>query len=307
MCLVVILLTACGLDWIISHGLLKMDDYRFMSWRELQDEQIDADIVINGCCHAKFDYNVSLLDSATNLKCYNLGIREYPFPIQESRLDYYLTKNQMPRILVQDVDAFSFRTMDVIDQKECEQFFPLFYNKYYRKYLKQFGWSFFDLYVPLYRYWGYHDLIKMGIYEGLGIKHYTNKPSYRGYQAEEWEWDERFRHLDQDVFACHDKSVMCQFDSYLQKCIDHGIDVILVYSPMHPYIDQRIIDHGIMKDFVIQESKKYEIPFYDYTDSMNICCDTTLFFDVGHMNRRGADVFSKSFSIVLMDEIKETY
>ena len=36
---------AWGLDYIISKGLLEMEDYRFMSWSEMQKGDINADIV----------------------------------------------------------------------------------------------------------------------------------------------------------------------------------------------------------------------------------------------------------------------
>ena len=37
---------AWGLDFVISKGLLKMEDYRFMSWNDMLCNTIEADVVI---------------------------------------------------------------------------------------------------------------------------------------------------------------------------------------------------------------------------------------------------------------------
>ena len=39
---------AWGVDCVISKGLLKMEDYRFMSWNDMLNDTIEADVVILG-------------------------------------------------------------------------------------------------------------------------------------------------------------------------------------------------------------------------------------------------------------------
>ena len=60
---------------------------------------------------------------------------------------------------------------DIRHQHESEQFFPLVYDKSMRKALRVAGYGFLELNVPLYRFFGYQQVIKNGLLEALSGVH----------------------------------------------------------------------------------------------------------------------------------------
>lgn len=69
---------AWGLDYVISKGLLQMEDYRFMSWNEMQQGNINADIVIMGNSRGFSHFEPWTIDSICDASTYCLGLGGYP-------------------------------------------------------------------------------------------------------------------------------------------------------------------------------------------------------------------------------------
>ena len=65
---------AWGLDYVISKGLLQMEDYRFMSWNEMQQSNINADIVIMGNSRGFSHFEPWTIDSICDVSTYCLGL-----------------------------------------------------------------------------------------------------------------------------------------------------------------------------------------------------------------------------------------
>lgn len=59
---------AWGLDYVISKGLLKMEDYRFMPWNEMMKGNIDADIVIMGNSRGFSHFEPWTIDSICGMR-----------------------------------------------------------------------------------------------------------------------------------------------------------------------------------------------------------------------------------------------
>ena len=59
---------AWGLDFVISKGLLKMEDYRFMSWNDMLCDTIEADVVILGNSRGFSHFEPWTIDSICGLR-----------------------------------------------------------------------------------------------------------------------------------------------------------------------------------------------------------------------------------------------
>ena len=100
---------AWGLDYTISRGLYKMDDYRFISWREMLSGDINADVVILGNSRALSHFEPWTIDSICNLSAYNLGIGGYPINVELMKYNCYLQCNSKPRYIIHQVDYMTMR------------------------------------------------------------------------------------------------------------------------------------------------------------------------------------------------------
>ena len=81
---------AWALDYTISKGLLKMEDYRFMSWSDMLEGDINADVIILGNSRGLSHFEPWTIDSICGTKTYCLGLGGYPINVELLKYHCYL-------------------------------------------------------------------------------------------------------------------------------------------------------------------------------------------------------------------------
>ena len=285
---------ALGLDWLICQGLLKMDDYRFQDYRAMLDGGMDNDILIMGNSRGKSHFDTHVIDSLSQKQSLNIGIGGYPINAQLLKYQLYREHNRKPELIIQNIDYMTIRVMeDIRNQHESEQFFPLVYDKGMRKQLRENGYGFLELNLPLYRLFGYQQVIKNGLLEALHIKHYSSRPSYKGFLAEKGRWNgtELDRMKPEQVNLSEDGRSL--FESYLAQCRADSIQVVLVNSPMYAEAQKKLIGYGDARAYFEKVAEEYGCIYLDYTDTP-VCYDTGNFVVSVHLNARSAREFSET-------------
>jgi hypothetical protein len=274
---------------MISEGLKRTEDYRYQTWNSIIESNINADVLIMGNSRAFSNYSPRVLDSILQINSYNLGIGGYPFNVQYLRYKLYEIYNRTPKFIIQNIDFVTLKSEDF--GHEREQMFPYIYNHYLRANLIEYGYSKLEIFSPLYRYFGYSMVVKTGMFEYFGIKHYDSQASYKGYKPEVEEWNdselEKLSRIEPDM-QC--KTIML-FEEFLCHCNDMNIKVILVNSPVYFKATQKIINRDRLTKLFLGFSKKYNLSYLDYTND-SICMDSANFHVAVHLNIRGADLFS---------------
>lgn len=108
-------------------------------------------------------------------------------------------------------------------------------------------------------------------------------------------WDgSEFEKIKEIKFAPNDTTAM-MFDNYLAKAKAEGIKVVLIYTPQYIGATQKTSNQTFMHEWYQQIADKYDFPILDYT-YMDICQDTTYFYNAMHLNRKGAEIFSDSLA-----------
>ncbi len=294
-----VLVLAFGLDRLICHGLLKMDDYRFQDYRAMIDGGMDNDILIMGNSRGKSHFDTHVIDSLSQKQSFNIGIGGYPINAQLMKYQLYREHNRKPDLIIQSVDYSTIRLIsDIRNQHESEQFFPLVYDKAMRKQLRENGYGFLELNVPLYRFFGYQQVIKNGLMEALHIKHYS-RPSYKGFLPENGHWNgtELERMRPEQVNLSEEGRIL--FENYLAQCRADSIRVILVNSPMYAGGQKKLIGYGDAKAYFEQIAEKYGSLYLDYTDTP-VCQDTSNFVVSVHLNAHAA----REFTETLLEDLK---
>lgn len=296
---VLVLVLAFGLDWLICRGLLRMDDYRFQDYSAMLKGGMDNDILILGNSRGKSHFDTRVIDSLSQKQSFNLGIGGYPVNAQLLKYRLYREHNRKPALIIQNIDYMTIRVMsDIRHQHESEQFFPLVYDKGIRDQLRKNGYGFLEMNMPLYRFFGYQQVIKNGLMEALRIKHYS-RPSYKGFLPENGRWNgaELERMKPQQVILSEGGRTL--LEDYLAQCRADSIKVILVNSPLYAGAREKLLGYDDVRVYFEQVAEKYGCLYLDFTDTP-VCQDTSNFVVSVHLNARAA----REFSETLTDELK---
>ena len=298
-----VLAIAWALDWIICQGLLKMEDYRFQDYSAMLKGGMEHEVLIMGNSRGKSHYDTYLIDSLGNTSSFCIGCGGYPLSVQLVKYDLYREHNKKPAIIIQELDYATLRTVDdVRHQHQSEQFFPLIYDRGMRKRLKDIGYGFGELRLPLYRMYGYQQVIKNGLLEFIGLKHYVSRPAYKGHRPEEGDWDGNgLREMEPETLRISEDSREL-LENYLSRCRADSIQVVLVYSPMYVGAKEKLIGlDQVLTDYE-EIAERYGFAYLNYLDCP-ICKDTSNFCVSVHMNPEATKQFTQQF----MNDLKTKY
>lgn len=287
---------AWGLDYTISRGLYKMDDYRFIFWREMLNGDINADVVILGNSRALSHFEPWTIDSICGLSVYNLGIGGYPINVELMKYHCYRLHNSQPRYIIHQVDYATMRMLSAPHQHQSEQFLPLIYEQDIRLDLSRVGYTWKDLYLPLYRYWGYQQVIKNGLLEQLGIKHYVEQPTRLGHHYERGAWNGTELARMDTIVATMDTAAMRLFEQYMQACYNDSIRVILVNSPTYIGATNKTKGLEQVNSYFDSIASVYNTVYWNYNENYDLCNDTANFCVSVHMNPVATHRFSVDFA-----------
>ena len=290
----------CGLAWMldysISKGLLQMEDYRFMSWHDMMQGDINADVIIMGNSRGFSHFEPWTIDSICGTSTYCLGLGGYSITVETLKYYCYRLYNKKPKYIVQQVDYYTLRNDSAPHQHESEQFLPLIYDKRMRKELMRVGFGPLDVYCPLYRYFGYQMVVKNGLFEFFGLKHYVKDPSRKGHHYEKGPWNGRNLSRMDTVMATMNPIAQKHFENYMQMCQEEGVKVILVNSPT--YIGANMKTKGLdeVNAYFDSIAKRYNTVYLNYNENYNLCYDTANFCVSIHLNPKATHVFSVDFA-----------
>ena len=284
---------AAVMDRMVCTGLLKMEDYRFQDYAAMLQGGMEHDILIMGNSRGKSHYDTALIDSLAHVSSFCIGAGGYPLPIQQLKYHLYREHNQKPRVIIEDIDFMCFRDIDDIrHQHQSEQFFPLVYDPTMRQELKRFGYGFMELNIPMFRMYGYQQVIKNGLLEALHLKHYVSRPAYKGHRAEEGDWNgEELRKMSADSILT-EASVQKMFVDFLEQCAKDSIQVVLGHSPVYFEAKEKLIGLDSLRSYFANTAEKYGTLYLDYLDHP-ISLDSNNFCVAIHMNPDATQAFTE--------------
>ena len=292
---------AWGLDYMISTGLQQMDDYRFMSWHEMKQGDINADILIMGNSRAFSHFEPWTIDSITDMSCYNIGLGGYSITVDDLKYQYYRLYNKKPKLLVLQMDYETLRFDKAPHHHESEQFLPIIYDSRIHSEMRRVGYSWMDVHCPLYRYWGYQMVIKNGIIEFLGIKHYTKAPSRFGHHYEKGVWNGTNLTAQDTIYAELSDRGRKYFESFMQRCADEDVKVLLVNSPKYIGATNKTVGLDEINTYFDSIAVVYGTYYWNYTENYELSNDTANFVVSAHMNPEATHIFSIDFSNRLLN------
>lgn len=281
------------LDVIITKGLQHVDDFIYQPWQDMKSSNLSHDVLILGNSRAQGHIHPAILDSIIGCDSYNLGIEAYPLNIHIFKYNYYIAHdNSKPKVLIYQVDMRTFVSANIKRGSNSEQFLTLFYESICREEFSKRGYNLFDLYCPLYRYFGYHTAIRQGILEGLGITHFIVNPAYKGFKG----WNRYMSETEIESMGNQRFEITSEnrhlFENFISQCKLDGINIVLVYSPIYEKSASQLTDNHLFRDTMKEISEHLGVVFLDYTLNKELCSRIDYYSSPNHLNIKGAEAFS---------------
>jgi hypothetical protein len=280
--------------WAITHGLRSTHTSQFGTLNRVMDGEVNADIVITGSSRAVVHYDPRIIEKSTGLTAFNIGLNGSQTDMQVAFFKAYLKHNRKPKLVVHNLDTFTFVTSKEI--YDPAQYMPYLYeDELYRPILKIHPDAWKWKYLPLY---GYVALdLQLSWVDGLkafvGIQPKENQ--FLGFEPRYLEWTGDFGAFKAAnpggvSFPIEPEGVK-DLEDLLATCQREGIRVLLAYSPV--YHEMRELERN--RDEVFARfhalAARHGAEVIDYGAS-DIALHQQYFYNSQHLNAQGAELFS---------------
>ncbi|REG99091.1 hypothetical protein [Flavobacterium aquicola] len=297
-----LLIISYPFDYVVSYFLSQSNEPpgEFEVMNDIYNSNANCDIAIYGSSRAWVHIDSQIITDSLNLKAYNFGNDGHSFDLQYLRHLEFLKYNKKPKTIILAVDVFSLEKGTGL--YKSDQYLPyMLWNTNIKKFTSSYiGYNNLDYYIPIIRYIGKKEVLKTSkeiLINGKPAKKYR-KNGFLGMDRE-WSTDfEKVKSKQKEYVAKLDKQNIELFETFIQECKRMKINLILIYTP--EYIDgQKFVSNR--KEVIAiyaKFSKLYDLKFYNYSNDP-ICFDKAFFYNASHLNKRGAEIFTKKFASVL--------
>jgi hypothetical protein len=265
--------------------------------------KVNAEIVISGSSRALTHYESEIIEKITGFSTFNIGRNGAQTDMQLAYLKAYLNNNAKPKLVIHNLDLFSFQTSkEIFDPAQYMPYLdqtPI-YDAIRKIYPDAWKWK----YLPLYGYVAEDMRFSwlQGLKALLGIN--PQEDQIQGFQPRFTSWTgdfEKFRASHPDgVLTEMETQGVREIEELIELCRQQDVKVLLVYSP--EYHEMQLLERNRPEIFqkIREICEKYNVPLWDYSDSP-ISLDRGWFYNSQHLNAQGARVFSSELAHRLID------
>jgi hypothetical protein len=292
------------LDLLIDAGFRRIRTSAFGATNAMLSGAINADIVISGSSRALVHYDPRIIQRVTGRSAYNIGRNGSQTDMQLAVLKAYLQHNSKPKLVVHNLDLFSFEsTREIYDPAQYIPYLEeeAIYSGVTRIYPTAWKWR----YLPLYGY-AVEDMRFTWI-QGLKsfFGHQPKEDHFLGFVPRHLQWTGDFAHFRRDnpqgvTFKMETQGVS-DLSEIIMLCRLGNIPLLLVYSP--EYYEMQLLERN--RDEIFSKfhemAGRFSIPLWDYSTS-HISAQQIHFYNSQHLNASGAKSFTEDLSRRLAQE-----
>ena len=300
--LCVSLVTLGVTDYLIDRGLRRIKTSSFGVYNRIVNGEINADIIIGGSSRALNNVDSRVIQDATGLSTFNIGINGSQTDMQVAVFKTYLRHNAKPSLLIHSLDSFTFVT------SRDGVWLPSQYQPYLNEDAIYQALSAIDpntwkaRYLPLYGY-AAADMNFTWVTGARGLFGWSPREDrYFGFQPRHAHWTGELARLrdnrpDGIGFKIEAEGVR-GFEELMGLCRDLGIRVLLVYSPV--YYEMQALENNRAEIFgrFKEIAQRYDATLWDYSGSP-VCFRKDYFVNSQHLNAEGAAAFSADLAAAL--------
>lgn len=300
-----VFIVAVLLDIYYSNQLKKMALFsgEVQEWNQIKEGKTKADLAIFGSSRAFIQINPEILEKELNVNSYNFGLNGSKFKMQFYRFNLYLKHNPKPKIVVWNLDTFSFSHIDEVFQPNQYMPFMLWNRDLYTSLKEYKDTNSWDFILPLYRYrdqdyWQdqiarakKEEIHKDGLFRDEGFKSYDRK------------WNVNWSKLEKKK-SNFDFNVYPLLEELIKRCEKENIKLVFTITPEYIKGQDYMLNRKEVISRYQQTLDKYNLPLLDYSYD-SISYQQKYFYNTTHMNFKGADAFTKQLSQDLKKYIKQ--
>ena len=278
-------------DYVLSKQYHQTADYRYAVWNDIVKGGMQNDLIVMGSSRSWVHISPKILDSALNISSYNIGMDGSCIDRQIPRYKMYRKRNAKPKVIIQNVDWNSTLQNGERDKYLMSQYYPYFFDADMRKIAigpEEFG--FFEMWVPLFRYLNHSNLGRtIRDIRGLSNAEFSVEKGYRGFDQS---WDGLALKKIDSIYFKYNQSSLIEFCDYLADCQKDSVKVVFVYAPFYVGGRKKVVNLQEFYSLFESVAREYNVTILDYLEN-DICTDTAFFYNAMHLNRRGAEKFTR--------------
>ena len=288
---------------VIEKGRDKYFYHSLPQFHELLEPTKPHDLLMLGSSRTHLHNDPKIIDSITGLNSFNAGIDGANMMSLYIMLNGYLETHPPPKLMLFEVAMFSFK-VDESHPLDATFYFRYLDNKaVYNSMNESWKYSGFFKYLPFLRLTEFDDINRTYGFKGLaGGKEVLYGKTYKGYA--ENSTDVISDTVTHSEFGCsfvsYSEKGRYYVDKILNTCRKNNIRVVIIYSPEFRKLNYICPDGKKIIDTVDALANKYNYPFWNYLHH-DICNNPAYFFNIGHLNKTGAEKFSE----ILAEDVKK--
>lgn len=285
----------CAVHSMIETGLQRISTSSFGVTNRMVKGAINADIVVSGSSRALVHYDPRVIQSITGLSVFNIGRNGSQSDLQLAVLKTYLRHNAKPKLVIHNLDLYSFVTSHEI--YDPAQYLPYLgeqplYAAVRNVYPDAWKWK----YLPLYGYvvadmrftW------LLGLQRCFGVE--PTEDHINGFAPRPWAWTGEFEAFRRDnpngVATPIEPAGVRVMEELMSLCRAEKIPLLLIYSPEYFEVQSLQTNRAqIFAQFAVL-SARYQVPLWDFSNS-GLAKSRAYFYNSQHLNSDGAAAFSE--------------
>lgn len=301
--LFVSLMLSTAVTWLTNKGLRRSGVDFYGKINAAGKPGNPTNLLLVGSSRVLKQLDPEIIDSVTGYNSFNYGLNSGTIKTWYNIIDYSLNLNKNVKLVILNVDYYMFDFAD--DPYKDAYYYP--FEKQARglvlngsgsvnlvHQLKVFDIALYDDYAKYAAIdgWLRPGRILNGVYKGY----------YPNAQLNNFETIANFE-------VNHKKITITQtglrlLDSCISLCKKNNVKLVLVMAPYFKQYspEKYFTNFNAVVDSVNTVASRNGIPFYDYT-TMSIADDQQYFYNVNHLNSKGAAVYTKAVA----DSIKKYF
>ena len=255
------------------------------------------DAIFIGSSRTYYHINPKVVDSVLQIKSFNAGIDGADLLETNMILKCYLQSHRKPQYVIADLStpAFDINEASILNPN---MYFPYLDNPVIFNTLKPYKRVGLLKYLPFLQITETDDHIKLGVLAGLIGKEEPLEPTYNGYLESGTDTIPlpfKVKYMTTD-FPVREEGIGLM-EELIRTCRENEIQLIVTYAPVYDLKDEKM-------NQAFFPTLKYmcdtsNTPFLNYR-YLALNTDNRLFRDELHLNKHGAEIYSRILAMDLM-------
>jgi hypothetical protein len=286
------ILVVASASWIVNKGLSRSHVDFFGKLNAAEDTTTHTNLLLVGSSRILMQANPSVFDSITGLRSYNFGLNAGTIKTCYNVIRYALHFQKKVKAVVLNIDYYMF---DISHDPYKDAYYYAFENKASGLLFNDSGKTrilhrlrFLDVSL-------YDDFVKYAAIDGWLRPNRVVSGQFKGYFPHQTvnDFEPPKDEPSEKVRAPFSETGIRILKDCFDLCRQNDVKLVLVLAPYYKQWapEKYYSNFHFIIDRVKETARQHGIPFYDYTP-MELSGDRSCFYNVNHLNRKGATRYS---------------